>query len=107
MPNTFKNVLYNVTSTLATFYTAPSSAGGVAIVIGCQATNKTGGTVALDLIASDGSNPQPLLNDLSIPVGASADCLAGKLVLEQNDVLRAQCSVTGDVAIVLSVLEIT
>lgn len=107
MANTFKNVLYNVTDTLATFYTAPSASGDVAIVIGCQATNKTGGTVALDLIASDGSNPQPLLNDLSLPAGASADCLAGKLVLEAGDVLRAQTATTGDVAIVLSVLEIT
>lgn len=107
MPNTFKNVLYNVTNTLATFYTAPAASGAVAIVIGCQATNKTAGTVALDLIASDGSNPQPLLNDLSLPAGASADCLAGKLVLEAGDVLRAQTGVTGDVAIVLSVMEIT
>jgi len=107
MANTFKNVLYNVTDTLATFYTAPASAGAVSIVIGCQAANKTGGVVALDLIASDGSNPQFLLNDLSLPAGASANCIAGKLVLEAGDVLRAQTGVTGDVAIVLSVLEIT
>lgn len=105
MANTFKNVLYNVTNSNATFYTTPAAT--TTIVIGCQATNKTAGTVALDLTVSDGSNPQPLLNDLSIPVGASADCLAGKLVLEAGDVLRAQTGVTGDVAIVLSILEIT
>ena len=107
MANTFKNVLYEVTNTLETFYTAPSSSGAVAIVIGCQATNKTAGTVALDLIASDGSNPQYLLNDLSLPVAASTNCISGKLVLEANDVLRAQTGTSGDVSIVLSVLEIT
>lgn len=107
MANTFKNVLYNVTSTLATFYTAPSSAGAVAIVIGCQAANKTGGVVALDLVVNDGVASEFLLNDVSLPVAASLNCIAGKLVLEASNTLRAQCGTTGDISIVLSVLEIT
>lgn len=107
MANTFKNVLYEVTNTLSTFYTAPASAGAVAIVIGCQATNNTAGTVALDLAVNDGVDVEKLLNDLSLPAGASADCLAGKLVLEASDTLQALCGTTGDVSIVLSVLEIT
>jgi hypothetical protein len=107
MANTFRNVLYEVTDTLSTFYTAPASAGAVAIVIGCQAANKTGGVVALDLVVDDGVDSEFLLNDVSIPVAASLNCIAGKLVLEASDTLKAQCGTTGDVSIVLSVLEIT
>jgi hypothetical protein len=105
MANTFKNVLYEVTDTLATFYTCPAAT--TAVVIGCQAANKTIGTVAFDLVIDDGVDSEFLLNNLSLPAGASVNCLAGKLVLEASDVLRAECGTTADVGIVLSVLEIT
>lgn len=107
MANTFKNVLYEVTGSLATLYTAPAVAGNVAIVIGCQAANLTGGTVSLDLVVSDGVDSEFLLDGVAIPSAASLNPLAGKLVLQAGDVLQASTGTTGDVGIVLSVLEIT
>ena len=106
MPNTFKNVLYEVTSTNSVFYTCPAATTG--IVIGLQATNKVGtGVVALDLSVDDGVDEEPMLNDASLPIGASLSCVAGKLVLEAGDTLKAKTGTTGDIALVMSILEIS
>ena len=106
MANNFSNYLYNVTSSLATFYTAP--AGTTTVVIGCQASNKSNtGTVSVTLAVTSGAQTENLVKAVSIPTNASLGLISGKLVLEAGDVLKAQTGTTGDVAIILSVLEIS
>lgn len=106
MANTFKNVLYEVTDTLATVYTCPAST--VAVVIGCQASNKSNtANVSLTLVVDDGVDAEALVNEVFIPTDASLAPIAGKLVLEDGHELQAETVATGDVAIVLSVLEIS
>lgn len=106
MPNTFKNVLASSASTLTTVYTCPAAT--TAIVIGCQASNRANtGTVALDLKVDSGAQSEFLLNDVAIPQNASLQCIAGKLVLEAGDLLRAQTGSANDVSLIVSVLEIS
>lgn len=106
MPNVFKNELYAVQSTIGDVYTCPAST--IAIVIGCQAANRNNtGTVALDLVVNSGATNEFLLNDVAIPQNASLACIAGKLVLEAGDKLRAQCGTNNDVSLVVSLLEIS
>lgn len=106
MANTFINVLYQTTNSLATVYTAPSAT--VAIVIGCQAANVPNtGTVALTMTVQSGATTRNLVKAVDIPVKASLAPIAGKLVLEAGDLIRASSAVSGDVDLVLSILEIT
>jgi len=106
MPNVFKNTLYSVTSSLADVYVCPAAT--TAIVIGCQASNRSNtGTVALDLKVDDGVDNEFLLNDVAIPTNASLQCIAGKLVLEAGDKIQAATGVTNDISLVVSVLEIS
>jgi hypothetical protein len=108
MANTFKNILYETTNSLTTFYTAPASAGAVAIVIGCQAANiNNASQVSLTLAVDDGVDVVNIVEGVTIPQYASLGPVSGKLVLEAGHELQASSVTTGDVGIVLSVLEIT
>lgn len=107
MANNFTRVLYNVTNTLAPAYTCP--VGATAIVIGCSAANKSNtAAVELTLQLDIGSSDEPIIKEVSIPQNATLLPFAGsKQVLLAGDELQAVTNTTGDVAIVLSVLEIT
>lgn len=111
MANTFRNVLYEVTGTLAAAYTVPLNT--TAIVIGCQAVNKSNtAAVSLDLeldggYSAGGGIEEYLVYEVVIPQDASLAPIAGKLVMREGDVLRAKTGTTGDVGLVISILEIT
>lgn len=106
MAETFKNVIYSVTDTLAAAYTCPSAT--TAIIIGAQAANKSNtAAVSLELKVDDGVDDEFLVNNVTIPEDASLAPIAGRLVLEAGDELQAKTGTTGDVALVLSILEIT
>jgi hypothetical protein len=106
MANVFKNVMYEVTDTLAVAYTCPAST--TAIVIGCQAANKSNtAAVSLTLKVDNGVDDEFLVNDVTIPTDASLAPIAGKLVLEDGHELQAETGATGDVGLVLSILEIS
>jgi len=106
MANTFKNVLYEVTSTLAVAYTCPSAT--TTIVIGCQAANKVNtASVDFTLKVNNGVNEEFLVNTVTIPEDASLAPIAGKLVLQTGHELKAKTGTTGDVGLVLSILEIS
>lgn len=107
MANTFTRVLYEVTDTLAPAYTCP--VGTTAIIIGCSAANKSNtAAVELTLELDIGTANEPIVNTVAIPEDATLLPFAGsKQVLLAGDELQAETGTTGDVALVLSVLEIT
>jgi hypothetical protein len=107
MANNFTRVLYEVTSTMAPAYTCP--VGATAIVIGCSAANKSNTVpVPITIELNIGAQTEPIVKTVTIPTDATLLPFAGsKQVLTAGDVLQAQTTVTGDVALVLSVLEIT
>jgi hypothetical protein len=106
MPNTFTRVMYEVTSSLAPAYTCPSAT--TAIIIGCQAANKSNtAAVSLTMKLDDGATDEFLVQDVTIPQDASLAPLAGKLVMLAGDELQAETGVTADVGLVISILEIT
>lgn len=106
MANTFKNVVYEVTGAYAAAYTCPSLT--TAIIIGCQASNKSNtAAVEFGLQINDGVDTEFLVNDVTIPQDASLAPIAGKLVLEAGDALEAKTGTTADVGLVISILEIS
>jgi|TARA_B100001939_G_scaffold221091_1_gene190265 hypothetical protein len=108
MANTFKNAYYDVTNSLATAYTCPSST--TAIVLTCRITNVDGTNDAtIDAEVVDTSSGQSYIAyELSVPADTTVE-LAGtsKLVLEASDVLKLKASASSDLEAFISVLEIT
>lgn len=78
------------------------------IVLSCQITNKTTGSVqsaTLQVQKSGSASFVTLLNSGYIPPYESLNPLSGKLVLERNDAFYISTNETGKLDVVLSVLE--
>ena len=107
MANDFKMVTAeNVGTSPVTVYTAPSSK--TTIVLGCDISNITSGTVLMDVEVYDASATRTvmLVKDAPIPTGASIKVIDGqKLVLETGDYVRLTSDTSTSADVVLSVLE--
>ena len=109
MAETFKSVNADLGTTADTSIDeCPSST--TAIVILCQVANVDGTNAAnvyVDYYDSSTTTAKALVHTISVPADSSFNPIGGKLVLEAGDQLRAWAGATGDLEIVLSVLEIT
>ena len=110
MANTFKLKTKDGSSTGAntdmTVYTVPSST--TCVVIGCTIANITASAITVDakIENNDGDNIE-IGRNLPIPTGSSLDILAGKIVMEQSDVLKIQSDTANSTSIALSIMEQT
>jgi hypothetical protein len=89
-------------------YTCPSAT--TAIVIGCQIANVSAATEEVSVWWTDASDTNAitrLVEDVVIPAKASLAPIAGKLVLEAGDVVKATGQTNDDSEITVSVLEIS
>jgi hypothetical protein len=108
MANTFKNAKLKIQDTLTDVYVCPSAT--VAIVIGCQVSNVSASPEEVEVIWTDASDADAvtrLVKDVIIPAQAALAPIAGKLVLEAGDKIRAVGETNNDAEIVVSVLEIS
>jgi len=108
MANTFKNAKLKIQSTMGDVYTCPSAT--VAIVIGCQVANVSATAEEVEVIWTDASDADAvtrLVKDVIIPAQAALAPIAGKLVLEAGDKIRAVGETNDDAEIVVSVREIS
>ena len=108
MANTFKNAKLKIQDTLTDVYVCPSAT--VAIVIGCQVSNVSASPEEVEVIWTDASDADAvtrLVKDVIIPAQAALAPIAGKLVLEAGDKIRAVGQDNDDAEIVVSVLEIS
>ena len=112
MANTFKNAALVCTTSLTDVYQCPSSNvnGSVAssVVLLIQAANVANRADTLTLVWTDASNGSAVIHLCSqtpIPAQQSIGCVTGKLVLEPNDKIRAQCGTYQAIELSVSVLE--
>jgi hypothetical protein len=108
MAEVFKNAKLKIQDSLTDVYVCPSST--VAIVIGCQISNVSATAEEVEVIWTDASDADAvtrLVKDVIIPAQASLAPIAGKLVLEAGDKIRAVGEDNDDAEIVVSVLEIS
>ena len=107
MANDFKMVTAeNVGTSVVTVYTAPSSK--TTIVLGCDVSNITAGTILMDVEVYDASATRlvMLVKDAPIPTGASLKVIDGqKLVLETGDLIKLTSDTATSADVVLSILE--
>ncbi len=115
MANTFKNAIKsNVTTTGSdydTLYTAPSSSGNTAIILGLALANKTTSAVTVKVQITDTSASNAtiqLLEDVSIPANTTLEVLGGqKYVLEAGDILKVRAGTGTAIDAFLGVMERT
>ena len=109
MATALKNAYLDLTASLADVYTVPAST--TAIVFTCQVANVDGtASVDVDVVWTDDSNADKvtyLAKTVSIPADASLNVLAGKVVLETGDKIRAKASAASDAELTLSIMEIS
>lgn len=108
MAETFKNAKLKIQDSATDVYVVPSAT--TAIVLGCQVANVS--ATAEEVIvwwtdASDSNAVTRLVYEVIIPGQASLAPIAGKLVLEAGDKIRAQGETNDDAEITVSVLEIS
>jgi hypothetical protein len=108
MAEVFKNAKLKIQDSLTDVYVCPSAT--VAIVIGCQISNVSASPEEVEVIWTDSSDADAvtrLVKDVIIPAQAALAPIAGKLVLEAGDKIRAVGEDNDDAEIVVSVLEIS
>ena len=112
MANTFKNAALICTTSLTDVYQCPTTnvngSVSASVVLLIQATNVTNRADVLTLVWTDSSNGNAVTHlcaQVPIPAQQSIGCLTGKLVLEPNDKIRAQCGTYQTVELSVSVLE--
>ena len=116
MANTFKvktnGAMPASAGTPLTLYTCPSST--TTVIIGLTLCNIHTTTVTADVqLVSDTSDTETnetvlLIKDVTIPAGSSLELLTGgKVVVQQTDIIKIDCSVSAKIDATLSILEIT
>ena len=104
MANTYKNAFYDPANTdVLTIYTTPDDSR--AIIQNIQVVN-TSGSKTVDFYIYDASaNVTYLAAHGSISGPTTCNFAKGPIVLEENDVLKAQSSVTSNISAIVSILE--
>jgi hypothetical protein len=106
MANTFKSYTdADIGTSTADVYTVPAST--VAVIIGCNLSNKTGDQVNASLIInkSVGDNVY-LIRNIPIPNGSAFEFNAGnKIILETGDKIQVVSDTASSIDVIVSVLE--
>ena len=106
MAETYKSFATNLGSTAAT--TIYSGVTGTAIVNSINCSNIDifrSTTITLQVVK--GSTGYSIITGAALPISTSLQALDAPMVLESGNTLRATAGTTGDVDVIVSVLEIT
>ena len=106
MANVYKNAFYAPTTTLAeTIYTCPSEARAIFQTV--QITNESGNKVVKVYIYDNSASTQYLIAYANITGPTICNLLKGSVVLEENDELRIETSVTSGISGTTALLEVS
>ena len=105
MANIYKNAFYDPTGTSAeTVYTVPSNAR--AIVQNIQLTNESGSKIAKVSVTDSSATTDYQVAYADITGPTICNVAKGPVILEENDVLKIESSVTSGISGIISILEI-
>ena len=105
MANIYKNAFYDPTTTAAeTVYTVPSDSR--AIIQNIQLTNESGSKVAKVSVTDSSASTDYQVAYADITGPTICNVAKGPVVLEENDVLKIETSVTSGISGIISILEI-
>ena len=105
MANIYKNAFYDPTGTTAeTVYTVPSDSR--AIIQNIQITNESGSKVVKSSVTDSSATTDYQIAYADISGPTICNIAKGPVVLEENDVLKIESSVTSGISGIISILEI-
>lgn len=105
MANIYKNAFYDPTGTSAeTVYTVPSDSR--AIIQNIQITNESGNKVVKAAVTDSSASTDYQISYANISGPTICNVAKGPVVLEENDVLKIESSVTSGISGIISILEI-
>jgi ABC-type transport system involved in Fe-S cluster assembly fused permease/ATPase subunit len=105
MANIYKNAFYDPATTAAeTVYTVPTNAR--AIIQNIQLTNESGTKVAKVSVTDSSSTTDYQIAYADITGPTICNVAKGPVVLEENDILKIESSVTSGISGIISILEI-
>ena len=105
MANIYKNAFFDPTNTSpVSVYTVPSNAR--AIVQNIQLTNESGSKVAKVSVTDSSATTDYQIAYADITGPTICNVAKGPVVLEENDVLKIESSVTSGISGIISILEI-
>jgi len=105
MANIYKNAFYDPTTTAAeTVYTVPSNAR--AIVQNIQLTNESGSKIAKVSVTDSSATTDYQVAYADITGPTICNVAKGPVILEENDILKIETSVTSGISGIISILEI-
>ena len=105
MANIYKNAFYDPTSTSAeTVYTVPSNAR--AIVQNIQLTNESGSKVVKSSVTDSSASTDYQIAYADISGPTICNIAKGPVILEENDILKIESSVTSGISGIISIPEI-
>ena len=105
MANIYKNSFYDPTTTAAeTVYTVPTNAR--AIIQNIQLTNESGNKVAKVSVTDSSATTDYQIAYADISGPTICNVAKGPVILEENDILKIETSVTSGISGIISILEI-
>ena len=105
MANFYKNAFYDPATTAAeTVYTVPSNAR--AIVQNIQLTNESGSKIAKVFVTDSSATTDYQVAYADITGPTICNVAKGPVILEENDILKIETSVTSGISGIISILEI-
>ena len=105
MANFYKNAFFTGTTTAAvTVYTAPVNGRG--IVQNIQLTNESGSKVAKVSVTDSSATTDYQIVYANITGPTICNVAKGPVILEENDILKIETSVTSGISAIISYLEI-
>ncbi|MFC1793798.1 hypothetical protein ACFL3Q_09460 [Planctomycetota bacterium] len=105
MANIYKNAFYDPATTAAeTVYTVPSNAR--AIVQNIQLTNESGSKIAKVSVTDSSATTDYQVAYANITGPTICNVAKGPVILEENDILKIETSVTSGISGIISILEI-
>lgn len=105
MANRYKNAFFDPISTnTETIYTTPDDVRS--IIQNIQITNESGSKVVKVYVYDASANVDYLVAHGSISGPTICNFAKGPIILEENDVISAQSSVSSNISAIVSILEI-
>ena len=105
--NVFKTITHEATTSTVGIYTAPIGYSGVVLLAQAANVDTTAHTISFSHVRTSAgiAVTTEILKDFAIPANDSANLLAGKLVVEANDVLIFSADTNSSVKFIGSILE--
>ncbi len=105
MANIYKNAFYDpANANVISIYTTPSDSR--AIIQNIQVANELGSKTVQFLIYDSSANVEYIVAHGSISGPTTCNFAKGPIILEENDILKAQVSSISNISAVISLLEI-